>query len=178
MPLWNNCYVPLIYVLKNCNRLVYIMFNIKNEDHLSKSLRSIIQCVKYNVFNNFLTENVFNANNVCVIYFMYTRYLSTLIFFLFIFWHILRKKKKTFFTYLSVFVLAFDYSRVTTMGIATMPRKQFNCRFCNYASSRKYNLQLHLYTHTGEKPFKCNLCETNFIQKSNLKTHIWKHHSK
>lgn len=42
---------------------------------------------------------------------------------------------------------------------------------CEAAFCRKPYLEVHMRTHTGERPFQCNLCLKRFSQKSSLNTH-------
>lgn len=42
---------------------------------------------------------------------------------------------------------------------------------CDAAFCRKPYLEVHMRTHTGERPFECDLCMKRFSQKSSLNTH-------
>ncbi|XP_031633568.1 zinc finger protein 239-like [Contarinia nasturtii] len=50
-------------------------------------------------------------------------------------------------------------------------QKKHKCHLCDYASSHKSHLTIHIRTHTGEKPFECEICALAFADKSNLKKH-------
>ncbi|CAK1591479.1 unnamed protein product [Parnassius mnemosyne] len=51
-------------------------------------------------------------------------------------------------------------------------KRMYCCNICEYRCNRKDNLQIHMKIHTGEKPFSCNICEHRFITKSRLQTHM------
>lgn len=55
------------------------------------------------------------------------------------------------------------------------PSLKHRCRFCGKVFGSDSALQIHLRSHTGERPFKCNLCPSSFTTKGNLKVHYQRH---
>lgn len=49
------------------------------------------------------------------------------------------------------------------------------CRYCGKIFGSDSALQIHLRSHTGERPFKCNMCSSSFTTKGNLKVHYQRH---
>lgn len=52
------------------------------------------------------------------------------------------------------------------------------CRFCGKTFVSCSSLNLHVLTHTGEKPFKCSVCNTSFRRKEHLTRHYNTHTGK
>ncbi|XP_006002348.1 sal-like protein 1a [Latimeria chalumnae] len=52
------------------------------------------------------------------------------------------------------------------------------CRFCAKVFGSDSALQIHLRSHTGERPYKCNICGNRFSTKGNLKVHFQRHKEK
>ncbi|XP_032278582.1 sal-like protein 3 isoform X2 [Phoca vitulina] len=58
------------------------------------------------------------------------------------------------------------------------PFFKHKCRFCAKVFGSDSALQIHLRSHTGERPFKCNVCGNRFSTKGNLKVHFQRHKEK
>ncbi|KAM8960623.1 sal-like protein 2 [Pelodytes ibericus] len=52
------------------------------------------------------------------------------------------------------------------------------CRFCAKVFGSDSALQIHLRSHTGERPYKCNICGNRFTTRGNLKVHFHRHREK
>lgn len=44
-------------------------------------------------------------------------------------------------------------------------------QMCEASFCRKPYLEVHMRTHTGERPYQCEVCQKRFTQKSSLNTH-------
>lgn len=54
----------------------------------------------------------------------------------------------------------------------------YTCEVCQKVVLTRGNLQIHMRTHTGERPFKCDLCEKAYHAKRYLQWHIQTAHNK
>ncbi|XP_057713448.1 sal-like protein 1 [Corythoichthys intestinalis] len=54
-------------------------------------------------------------------------------------------------------------------------RLQHACRFCGKIFSGDSALQIHLRSHTGERPYQCPVCLSRFTTRGNLKVHFLRH---
>ena len=64
---------------------------------------------------------------------------------------------------------------VSSTGIVA---NKLQCRFCMKLFSRTWTLNVHMRTHTGERPYKCTVCDKAFSDKSNMRQHTLIHTQK
>ncbi|XP_075559287.1 uncharacterized protein LOC142590745 [Dermacentor variabilis] len=50
--------------------------------------------------------------------------------------------------------------------------KPYRCPSCARSFTHKCSLDYHLHTHTGEKPYHCTSCSQSFSRKGRLRTHV------
>lgn len=50
--------------------------------------------------------------------------------------------------------------------------KPFHCRRCNQGFGRIWDLERHLFTHTGKKPFQCRYCTRGYNRNDALLRHL------
>jgi len=55
------------------------------------------------------------------------------------------------------------------------PHFKHRCKFCGKVFGSDSALQIHIRSHTGERPYKCNICGNRFTTKGNLKVHFSRH---
>jgi len=67
-----------------------------------------------------------------------------------------------------------------TLNSASIPESQLRklhiCHICRKFCQSRFALDMHLRTHTGEKPFKCKLCAYSSSVKCNLQMHMLNRH--
>lgn len=51
----------------------------------------------------------------------------------------------------------------------------FPCPYCGHEFSKRFNLNMHIRQHTGERPFACPHCDKRYTLHANLVTHLRQH---
>ena len=55
------------------------------------------------------------------------------------------------------------------------PSIKHRCKYCGKVFGSDSALNIHIRSHTGERPYKCNVCGNRFTTKGNLKVHFQRH---
>lgn len=66
-------------------------------------------------------------------------------------------------------------NKAAASGVVRKERSLHYCNVCNKGFKDKYSVNVHIRTHTGEKPFTCSLCGKRFRQKAHLAKHYQTH---
>ncbi|CAN9509603.1 unnamed protein product [Ophioblennius macclurei] len=66
-------------------------------------------------------------------------------------------------------------SSTSLTSASSSGRPQHVCRFCGKVLSSDSSLQIHLRSHTGERPYQCPVCLSRFTTRGNLKAHFLRH---
>ena len=53
--------------------------------------------------------------------------------------------------------------------------KQYICGECEKSFKTKFQLRIHSYQHSGQKPFECKKCDKRFATQTKLKSHLKTH---
>ncbi|XP_069114026.1 sal-like protein 1 isoform X1 [Argopecten irradians] len=76
-----------------------------------------------------------------------------------------------------------DFARLSMLVersqfVSDDPFFRHKCRLCHKVFGSDSALQIHIRSHTGERPFKCNICGNRFSTRGNLKVHFERHKAK
>ena len=63
----------------------------------------------------------------------------------------------------------------TSSELAVARSKRVQCSFCNKWLVSQSSLEMHIRSHTGERPYRCDFCQNTFIRKADMVRHRKNH---
>ena len=60
-------------------------------------------------------------------------------------------------------------------GAATKQPKLFSCPVCPFSANRAAKVDIHMRSHTGERPYACPHCTYRAFRKDHLQVHMLRH---
>ncbi|XP_065371096.1 zinc finger protein 91-like [Calliphora vicina] len=68
-----------------------------------------------------------------------------------------------------------ETDKTTTKSLKTKEKERFLCTYCGKSYSLKSSLEIHILSHTGERPHPCEICNKTFKRLMDLQLHRLTH---
>ena len=52
------------------------------------------------------------------------------------------------------------------------PKNKYMCKLCCKFFRKKYNLEMHMTSHSNDRPHKCPFCIKSYKRRSHLQSHM------